>query len=114
MGVSWARSMATRDHYVSRFFLSGFTDLSTPSGADPWLWVGRIPERDIRRRAPKNVAWSRGLFQGSGGLADREQRLEDFLAQQVEGPAAQALRRFVSASLGTVKEVPAELTRYLS
>jgi hypothetical protein len=106
--------LASRDHYVSRFFLSQFVDPTASRDAEPWLWVADVSKGTVRRRAPKNVAWSRDLFGGPGGLADRRRRLEDHLAQQVEGPASQALRHFLAAPIGSVKEIPSPLMRYLA
>ena len=106
--------MASRDHYVSRFFLSQFVDPTADCDAEPWLWVADVSRGTVRRRAPKNIAWSRDLFSGPGGLADRRQRLEEHLAGQVEGPAAQALREFLAAPIGSVKEIPSSLIRYLA
>jgi hypothetical protein len=106
--------LATRDHYVSRFFLPQFVEPTTDSAAEPWLWVADVSQGTVRRRAPKNIAWSRDLFSGPGGLADRRRRLEEHLAEQVEGPAARALREFVAAPIGTVKEIPSALTRHLA
>ena len=77
--------MGTKHHYVSKFFLASFTDPEVPPGRDPWLWVGSISDGTVKRRAPANIGWSRDLFAGPGGLRDREQQLEDFLAEQVEG-----------------------------
>lgn len=81
---------------------------------EPWLWVGHCATSSIKRRAPKNLAWSTDLFAGSGGLADRESSLESFLATHVEGPAAFALRGFVSHPQGERSAVPAEVGRYLA
>lgn len=106
--------LASRDHYVSRFFLSQFVDPTADGDAEPWLWVADVSRGTVRRRAPKNIAWSRDLFVGPGGLADRRRRLEEHLAEQVEGPAAQALREFVAAPIGSVKEIPSALIRYLA
>ena len=80
----------------------------------PWLWVRDLSEAKARRRAPKNVGWARNLFDGPGGLADRERRLEQYIAEQIEGPAAPALRAFSNIPIGQPKEIPPELTRYIS
>ena len=106
--------MGTRDHYVSRFFLAGFTDLSGPANHEPWLWIGSIDTGLIVRRAPKNVGWSRNLFSAPGGLLDPSDRLERFLAEEVEGPAAPVLRKFVAAPLREQRDIPAELVRFLA
>lgn len=73
-----------------------------------------MPAREPKRRAPKNIGWVRDLFAGPGGLADRQARLEEYIAQQVEGPAARALRTFCDVPIGQVKEIPPELSRYLA
>ena len=106
--------MSSRDHYVSQFHLRGFTDPTAHQPLEPWLWVGERASSEIRRKSPKNLAWSRGLFQGPGSLQDRKSTLENFLSIQVESPAANALRQLISRSQGTRSSVPPELTRYLA
>src|SRR5258708_1777763 len=106
--------MASRDHYVSQFHLKGFTDPNVPKPQEPWLWVGDCATRSIQRRAPKNLAWSKGLFAGPGGLADRSASLEAFLATQVESPAAFALRTLSARPQGQRAPMPGELGRYLA
>jgi hypothetical protein len=106
--------MTSRDHYVSRFFLSRFVDPASSVGAEPWLWYGEVRNGTVKRKAPKNIGWSRDLFAGPGGLADRGRRLEEHLAQEVEGPAAQSLREFVAAPIYQVREIPPALFRYMA
>lgn len=106
--------MSTRDHYVSQFHLRGFTDLTVTRPHEPWLWVGDCATHLIERRAPKNVACTTDLFSGPGCLADREASIESYLATHVEGPAAFALRGFVSRPSGQRNAVPAEVGRYLA
>ncbi|MGH9199673.1 MAG: DUF4238 domain-containing protein [Vicinamibacterales bacterium] len=106
--------MGSRQHYVSQFHLRGFTDPSVTKPQDPWLWVGDCTTGSIERRAPKNLAWSTDLFAGPGGLADREGNIEAHLATHVEGPAAFALRGFVSRPRGERSAVPGEVGRYLA
>lgn len=106
--------MGSRDHYVSRFFLSQFADPASIHEKEPWLWVAHLTATEAKRRAPKNLGWSRDLFAGPGGLADRTAALEAYIAEQIEGPAARALRAFCEIPIGQVKEIPAELSRYLS
>jgi hypothetical protein len=104
-----------RHHYVSQFHLRAFVDPLVPPGQEPWLWVGDVKAGTIKRRAPKNVAWERGLFSGPGGLAQRDVRLEEWLATSVEAPAAAALRTFVSLPVGqTIQQIPPPLGRYLA
>lgn len=106
--------MASREHYVSQFHLKGFTDPNVCEPLEPWLWVGDCTTRLIQRRAPKNLAWSRALFAGPGGLADRNASLESHLAAEVESPAAFALRTFLSRPQGERALIPSELGRYLA
>jgi len=106
--------VATKDHYVSRFFLSNFVDPVSGAAKEPWVWVGDIASGTVKRRSPKNLGWSRNLFQGPGGLVDRSRRLEEHLAKEVERPAALALRQFLALPLGHVKEIPPGLARYLA
>lgn len=106
--------MASRDHYISQFHLKGFTDPSAAKPQEPWLWVGNRATHSIERRAPKNLAWSAGLFAGPAGLADRSASLESHLATQVESPAAFALRSFSARPRGERGSVPGALGRYLA
>lgn len=106
--------MASRDHYVSQFHLRGFTDPRVTKAQEPWLWVADCDTGSIARRAPKNVAWARGLFAGAGGLVDRQKTIEAFLASAVESPAAVALRGFAARATGQRGPIPAELGRYLA
>jgi len=106
--------MAGQHHYVAQFHLRAFSDPRAGEAKDPWLWVANCETGAIRRRAPKNFAWSRGLFDGPGGLADREATLETFLAKEVEGPAATALRTLISKEARHFTGIPPELGRYLA
>lgn len=82
-------------HYVSKFQLSAFCDPTSMSTPDPWVWIGSTVDDSIRSRSPKNVATVPGMFDGPGGFAEPEASLEAFLANEVEGPAAIALRRLM-------------------
>jgi hypothetical protein len=68
----------------------------------------------VKRRSPKNFGWSRGLFDGPGGLADRATTLESFISKEVEGPAATALRTLTQREPRQFPAVPPELGRYLA
>lgn len=105
--------MADRHHYVAQFHLRAFADPEAARTPDPWLWVGDFKQGTVKRRSPKNFAWSRGLFAGPGGLANRDATLEAFLAKEVEGPAATAFRALVCQ--GTAADgIPPALSRYLA
>ena len=107
--------MGSRHHYVSQFHLRSFADPAASRVQEPWLWVGDVAGGAIERRSPKNVAWHRDLFAGPGALADREATLEEWLAQNVEGPAAGALRSLVSHPPVTAGlAIPPPLSRYLA
>ena len=107
--------MAERGHYVAKFHLLQFADEATSSTpASTWLWLGDCRTSTVRKRSPKNFGWSRGLYNGPGGLRDRAATLESFLAREVEGPAARALRALAGMPPGTSKEIPPELSRYLA
>lgn len=100
-------------HYVSKFHLAQFCDPESLSTRDPWLWLGTIADGSVKRRAPKNVGTVPDLFDGPGGFAESEVSIETFLASDVEGPAARALRALSSAG-HEVRHLPGELLRYLA
>ncbi len=85
-------TLAAQHHYVSKFHLMQFTDPDSLAMKDPWVWQGFLPDGPVKRRAPKNVGTANLMFDGPGGLADRDATLESFLADEVEGPAAEAMR----------------------
>ncbi len=101
-------------HYVSKFHLREFCDPKSLGTTDPWVWYGNLSDGTIKRRAPKNVGTSPDLFDGPGCLADVEATLEDYLANNVEGPASRALRQVTSQDADLVNGVPPELMRYLA
>jgi hypothetical protein len=102
----------SRQHYVSRFHLSAFCDPASTGTPDPWLWVGSTTDQSVRRRSPKNVAAVPGFFDGPGGFSEPGASLETFLANDVEGPAATALRRLLQSTL--IEQLPPEVMRYLA
>jgi hypothetical protein len=106
--------LATRDHYVSQFHLREFTDSLSKGSPNPWLWVGYCKTREITRRSPKKIAWSRDLFQGRGLLEDPNGTLERFLAEEVEGPAAPALREFTAGDGIPTADLRPEVWQYLA
>ncbi len=99
-------------HYVSKFHLSAFCDPAAVSTSDPWVWLGATADESVRRRSPKNVGTVPNLFDGPGGFANPETSLETFLANDVEGPAATALRRLLQSA--SIAQLPPELMRYLA
>jgi len=102
----------SKDHCVSRFHLSEFCDPNSVNTPDPWLWIGTIADGSIRRRSPKNVATSANLFAGPGAFDSPGAKVESFLANEVESPAAFALRALRNGTGSG--ELPPELMRYLA
>lgn len=80
----------------------------------PWVWRGTVPDGPVKKRAPENLAHKRGMFDGPGCLADRNSTLETFLGNEVEGPAADAMKVFCARPSGTGGELPPALSRYLA
>jgi hypothetical protein len=54
------------------------------------------------------------MFDGPGCLADRDATIESFLANEVEGPAAKAMRELCRQPAGSIGELPPALMRYLA
>jgi hypothetical protein len=106
--------MTAQHHYVSKFHLKQFTDPDSLTLKDPWVWQGFIPDGPVKRRAPKNVGTASLMFDGPGGLADRNSTIESFLANEVDGPAAEAMREVCRWPVGRGGQLPAALTRYLA
>src|SRR5688572_2892329 len=102
-----------KDHYVSRFHLREFCDPTSLDTPDPWLWVGTVSDSSVRRRSPKNVGVSTDLFGGPGALSDPDTTIESFLANEVESPAAFALRALRTAGPEN-GQLPPPLMRYLA
>jgi hypothetical protein len=94
--------------------LNQFLDPDSLATADPWLWPGFVESGEVRRRAPKNIGKVPHMFDGPGRLADRDATLETFLANEVEGPAASALRGVCRRSAGAIDKLPPALMRYLA
>jgi hypothetical protein len=102
-------------HYVSKFHVNEFCDLNSLCTLSPWTWIGDLTNGSVKRRSPKNVGTSPDLFAGPGGLKGSSVTMEDFLANEVEGPASIALREFCSSvNAGEQALPPAALMRYLA
>jgi hypothetical protein len=106
--------LSAQHHYVSKFHLNQFLDPDSLSAKDPWLWQGFVETGVVKRRSPKNLGKVPLMFDGPGGLLDRDATLESFLANEVEGPAAVALRETCHRPVGTIDNLPAALMRYLA
>jgi hypothetical protein len=112
--VKHSRKSMAAHHYVSKFHLREFCDPSSLSSRDPWLWVGSIKDARVKRRSPKNVGTATGLFDGPGGFENPNASIEKFLANEVEGPAASALRKLRDLGVTSNESLPAPLMRYLA
>ena len=106
--------MCARHHYVSQFHLRQFTDPNSVSQRDPWVWQGWIADGRVERCAPKNMGWKQDMFDGPGALADRNTTLESFLANEVESPAAAAMKEMCLRPVGSGGELPPALFRYVA
>jgi len=98
-------TLASQQHYISKFHLNQFLDTDSLSTKDPWLWQGFVRDGTVKRRSPKNVGTASLMFDGPGCLADRDATLESFLANEVEGPAAAALRNLVCQPPGSIDKL---------
>ena len=106
--------MGDRHHYVAQFHLREFVDPSSVDTPDPWLWVGNCADGDVRKKSPRNLGWERGLYDVPGGQSAPDAKLENLLADRVEGPAAAALREFAARTVGARGPAPPELMHYLA
>lgn len=106
--------MADRHHYVAQFHLRAFVDPASAETRDPWLWVGDCADGEVRKKAPKNLGWERGLYDMSGAQSDASAKLERLLAEKVEGPASAALREYTSRPTGKRGSAPPAVMHYLA
>lgn len=105
--------MSTRAHTVPRFYLSGFLAPESEAGRDPFVWLGSIGTREIKRRSPKNISIARGLYDGTGGLIGPNETIEAHLAK-IESDASLAITNFAARPLGEPLSLPPEITRFLA
>lgn len=52
----------TKQHYVPRYYLSGWVDPNTPKGQEPYVWFFKRGERKGRKRAPSNLFTETDLY----------------------------------------------------
>jgi hypothetical protein len=100
-------------HYVSKFHLREFCVPESLRARDPWLWYGNISDSSVTRRPPSKVGTSPDLFNGPGALEDDDANLESYLANNVEGPAARAIRKMTNPT-ARLDNIPPEVMRYLA
>jgi hypothetical protein len=87
-----------KHHYVPKFYLRSFVDVSTPAGYKPYLWVVDLDNRKVRRRSPENAAALTDYY--AVGAGDERYEVEEYLGA-VESMASPALARL----LGDVEAV---------
>jgi hypothetical protein len=106
-------SAATRAHSVPKFFLRGFVAPESENTFDPFVWLGVLETGEIKRRSPKNISISPGLYDGPGGFKDLNASIETHLAK-IESAAASAIRKFVARKPGEEISVAPEIWRFLA
>ncbi len=106
--------MSTKGHYVSKFHLKQFTDPQSAGEKNPWVWLGKVLDGTVRKKGAENFAYQRGMFDGRGGLAQRDSILEDYLGREVETRASDAIKEFCGRPSGVEGELPPALMRYLA
>ncbi len=105
--------MGTRAHTVPKFYLNGFAAAESDDRADPFVWIGSLMTGEIARRSPKNISIARGLYDGPGGLTDRDATIEAHLAK-IESAASTAIRKFSMTDMGQSTTIPPEISRLLA
>jgi uncharacterized protein DUF4238 len=104
---------ATRAHSVPKFYLEGFVAPESESASDPFVWIGILQTGELKRRSPKNISITPGLYDGPGGFEDVDASIEKHLAK-IESAAASAIRKFVAGKPGEDVSATSEIWRFLS
>ena len=105
--------MATRAHTVPRFYLNGFVAPESSGAADPFVWLCSLTTGEIKKRAPKNISISQGLYDGPGGLEHTDALIETHLAK-IESSASKAIRQFVATRPSGGANPAPEVWRFLA
>jgi len=105
--------VSTRAHTVPKFYLNGFVAPGSERDQNPFVWVGSLTTGEIKKRSPKNISISRGLYDGRGGFDEQGATIEAHLAK-IESAAASAIRKFVASKIGAGGPIPSEITRFLA
>ena len=105
--------MSTRAHTVPKFYLSEFISPESKAGGDPYVYIGFIETGEIKKRSPKNISISRGLYDGSGGLENSEASIETHLSK-IEWAAASAIRKLAASPCSEGAIVGTEIWRFLA
>lgn len=105
--------MSTRAHTVPRFYLTGFVAPESKSGRDTFVYLGSLDTGEIKKRSPKNISISRGLYDGPGGFLEPSASIEAHLSK-IERAAASAIRKLAARPCQAGGVVSAEVWRFLA
>ena len=89
---------ARRQHFIARFYLRNFAE---PMFSDS-LCVYDLRKRRWEKRSPEGVGWFPHLYSMIDMEGNRTDEFDRFLKQQVEDPAAPALKKLATG--GTLEE----------
>jgi hypothetical protein len=106
-------SRATRAHSVPKFYLGGFVAPESESTSDPFVWLGILATGEIKRRSPKNISITPGLYDGPGGYEHVDASIEKHLAK-IESAAAPAIRKFAAEKPAEGVSATPEIWRFLA
>lgn len=106
---------ATRAHTVPRFYLRGFAAPESENVVkmEPYLWLARLDNGEIKRCSPKNVSIERGYYDGCGGFDSADKSIESHLAA-IESDAAIAIGRLGATQIAVGATIPPEIWRFLA
>jgi hypothetical protein len=77
------------------------------------VWLGDLATGAVKRRSPKKFATAPDLFAGPGGLTEKGEIIETYLAK-IESRAAPILRTLCASTTWDGGNLPPELMRYLA
>lgn len=105
--------LSTRAHTVPRFYLGGFVAPHSGGRQDPFVYLGNLVTGEVKRRSPKNVSISRGLYDGPGAFLDPNASVEHHLSQ-IEWAAASAIRTLAAQPYRLDLPLSPAIWRFLS
>src|SRR5262249_39791151 len=80
-----------RDHFVSRFYLEGFTQRDTPQGKKASLWVHLAKVGEWKLLPPNAIGAETDYYTVTARTGERNRQIEKALSR-VEGAAAPLIR----------------------
>lgn len=98
---------------MPRFYLSGFVAPRSSGEHDPFVYLGNLATGEVKRRSPKNVSISRGLYDGPCAFPDNDTSVEQHLSK-IEWAAASAVRKLATHPDRLDLPVLPEIWRFLS